>query len=118
MVLSSILGRFVTRAEAKGGAHGFWRFPISGRRRPRVSEASVRPERLERAIVTPKTRGARAARNRRTLRPCKKKHSEWSGTAMVGGGTERGRADAMHLGVGLGHGDHKVTTVQIFAQLV
>ena len=108
----------MTRAEAKGGAHGFWRFPISGRRRPRVSEASVRPERLERAIVTPKTRGARAARNARVIRHAKKKDSEWSGTAMVGGGTERGRADAMHVCVGLGRGDHKVTTVQIFAQLV
>ena len=86
----------MTRAEAKGGAHGFWRFPISGRRRPRVSEASVRPERLERAIVTPKTRGARAARNARVISPAKKKDSEWSGAAMVFGGTEQGKSGAMN----------------------
>ena len=92
----AILGHFVIRISAKGGARGLWRFPITARLGLHKYQASVRRERLERAIVTPKTRGARAARNARVIRHAKKKDSEWSGAAMVFGDTEQGKSGAMY----------------------
>ena len=73
-------------AGAKGGARGSLRFPIMGRVRLRVCQALVRPDRVEGAIATPLTRGAKAARDGGPTHVSGRDRPCWPGSERQAGG--------------------------------
>ena len=89
------------RPGASGGARGFWGVHPVGAFRLRVSQAFVRPERPERAILTPKTVADRRPPETTCESPAPKIDSMVAGEAMAGGQTERGGSDAVYLRIGL-----------------